>query len=105
MASQKFNSEFEHRYNNAISYSIADPKLREQVRQQAKEFVLPLYTSFHTRYVRTSAWYQHTVQRRFHRWKNENFAKNKSKYLKFHPDTLEEMLARFFGAEEDLATP
>ena len=75
----KFNAEFEAITAAAATYTVADPELRDALKAESKERLLPLYTQFVARY------------------RDVSFTKNLYKYLKYMPETVAEKMDRAFA--------
>ncbi|XP_011688419.1 PREDICTED: exocyst complex component 7 [Wasmannia auropunctata] len=60
------------------SYSVPDRRLREELRKELHEAIVPLYTSFHNKYRGTS------------------FSKNPAKYIKYTPDQITALINTFY---------
>ncbi|KYN03557.1 PREDICTED: exocyst complex component 7 [Cyphomyrmex costatus] len=60
------------------SYSVPDRCLREELRKELHEAIVPLYTAFHNKYRGTS------------------FSKNPTKYIKYTPDQISTLINTFF---------
>ncbi|PIK33786.1 hypothetical protein BSL78_29403, partial [Apostichopus japonicus] len=73
-----FNQDFEELYKTQKCYAIADRQLREFIRRDNKEFIIPQYTKFWNRYIQI------------------DFSKNKDKYIKYLPSDIEKMMDKFF---------
>ncbi|XP_049801364.1 exocyst complex component 7 isoform X1 [Schistocerca nitens] len=73
-----FNKEMEDIAKVQRSYSIPDVELRESLKRDNKEYILPKYNAFYERYC------------------NVQFTKNKEKYIKYDPAGVSEMIDRFF---------
>ncbi|KAJ8037144.1 Exocyst complex component 7 [Holothuria leucospilota] len=73
-----FNQDFEELFKTQKCYAIADSQLREFIRRDNKDFILPQYTKFWNRYIQTS------------------FTKNVEKYIKYNPQDIENMMDKFF---------
>ncbi|PIK53944.1 putative exocyst complex component 7 [Apostichopus japonicus] len=73
-----FNQDFEELYKTQKCYAIADRQLREFIRRDNKEFIIPQYTKFWNRYIQI------------------DFSKNKDKYIKYIPTDIEKMMDKFF---------
>ncbi|XP_013396537.1 exocyst complex component 7 [Lingula anatina] len=73
-----FNKEMEELRKIQKSYAIPDSELRENLKQDNKDFILPKYEMFWKKYV------------------NTNFTKNPEKYMKYTKDEVETMLDGFF---------
>jgi len=72
------NHEIEELFATQKHFFIADEELRNQMRQETKERIIPLYKQFIEKY------------------SSVNFTKNIGKYLRYSPETLEGMLNQFF---------
>jgi exocyst complex protein 7 len=75
---QSFNDEFSELYATQWRYLIADDELREQMRCEVINTVLPPYRIFFSKYA------------------NIDFSKNKTKYVRYTPEILQQMLNRLF---------
>lgn len=73
-----FNTEMEELLKIQRDWSLPDPLLRSRVRNDNVELIVPLYTTFHDLYGSLS------------------FTKNPEKYLKYTPDSLNQLLLTFF---------
>lgn len=60
------------------SYSVPDPRLREELRRELQRSIVPLYTSFYNKYRGTS------------------FTKNPAKYIKYTPEQVSALIETFF---------
>lgn len=75
-----FNKEFEEIRKSQIGYAIPDPDLREGLKRDNRDFILPKYTSF------------------FKKYANTNFAKHMDKYVKYSPQDLDRIMQTFFDS-------
>lgn len=75
-----FNKELEEIYRIQKSYAIPDPELRQSLKQENKNYILPMYQMFHDKYTRL------------------NFTKNPDKYIKYSVDDVGRMIDKFFDA-------
>ncbi|KAF2903735.1 hypothetical protein ILUMI_02443 [Ignelater luminosus] len=73
-----FNKELEDIAKVQRSYSIPDVELRESLKRDNKEYIIPKYNAFYELYS--------TIQ----------FSKNPDKYVKYKPDEISAMIDRFF---------
>ena len=73
-----FNSEIEEITATQKRYSIPDVELRESLKRDNKEYILPKYNSFYEKYV------------------NVNFSKNPEKYIKYTPAQVSGLIDSFF---------
>ncbi|KAL1128875.1 hypothetical protein AAG570_013409 [Ranatra chinensis] len=73
-----FNKEMEEIAKLQRGYSVPDVELRESLKRDNKEFILPKYNAFYDKYS--------TVP----------FTKNPEKYVKYSPDQVASMIDRFF---------
>lgn len=73
-----FNKELEEIIKVQRSYSIPDVELRESVKRDNKEYILPKYNAF------------------YEMFSNLNFTKNREKYIKFTPEQISASIDRFF---------
>ena len=67
-------------YRIQKSYAIPDAELRNGLKEENKEFVLPVYTAFLARY------------------KLANFTKNPEKYIKYTANDVSSFINKFFDA-------
>lgn len=74
---QVFNDEFTELYKTQIHYLIPDDELRNQIRRELVDLLLPRYQTF------------------FNKYTNTDFA-NKEKYMHYTPLQVEQMLNCFF---------
>ncbi|XP_012259118.2 exocyst complex component 7 [Athalia rosae] len=75
-----FTRELDEAAKSQRSYSVPDPRLREELRQALRHSLLPLYTVFHNKYRGTS------------------FSKNPAKHAKYTPDQVSSLIGMFFDA-------
>ncbi|CAG0879845.1 unnamed protein product [Darwinula stevensoni] len=73
-----FNREVEEIGRIQRHYSIPDPELRESLKRDNKEFILPAYQTFFDRYARLP------------------FTKNPAKYVKYSPVDISQLIDNFF---------
>ncbi|KAK6643351.1 hypothetical protein RUM43_004856 [Polyplax serrata] len=73
-----FNKEIEDISKIQHGYSIPDVELRESLKRDNKELILPKYNAFYERYSAT------------------NFSKNPEKYIKYTPAQVSALIDRFF---------
>ncbi|CAG0881649.1 unnamed protein product [Cyprideis torosa] len=73
-----FNKEIEELLRVQRGYSIPDPELRESLKRDNKEFILPKYQAFHEKYSAC------------------HFSKNKEKYVKYTPTSVSQLIDKFF---------
>jgi len=73
-----FNGEIEEITSTQKRYSIPDVELRESLKRDNKEYILPKYNSFYEKYV------------------NVNFTKNTEKYIKYTPAQVSGLIDSFF---------
>ncbi|KAK9502985.1 hypothetical protein O3M35_011654 [Rhynocoris fuscipes] len=73
-----FNKEMEEIAKLQRGYSIPDVELRESLKRDNKEYILPKYNAFYDRY------------------SNVPFTKNPEKYVKYTPDQVASLIDRFF---------
>jgi len=79
-----FNKEFESNYNEQKHYFIPDEELRKTIRSDTNAILLDQYKKFHDIYSQVP------------------FSKKQGEYVRYSPETLEEMLNKLFeGLEED----
>ncbi|XP_042219724.1 exocyst complex component 7-like isoform X2 [Homarus americanus] len=73
-----FNKEMEEMSKVQRSYSIPDRELRESLKRDNMEYILPKYQAFYDKYV------------------NVAFTKNTEKYIKYSPAAVSSMVDKFF---------
>lgn len=73
-----FNKEIEEISRLQRGYSIPDVELRESIKRDNKEYILPKYNTFYDKFSCL------------------NFSKNPEKYLKYAPEQVAALLDRFF---------
>lgn len=73
-----FNKEFQELYRLTRTYAVPDIELRIQLRDACKDEFLPHYQQFYNYYI------------------NQDFSKNKEKYVKYTPELLASMIDQFF---------
>lgn len=73
-----FNKEFQELYRLNRTYAVPDLELRTQVREDCKREFLSHYRQFYSYYT------------------NQDFSKNKEKYVKYTPELLASMIDQFF---------
>lgn len=73
-----FNTEFEELHQIQKTYAVPDTQLRDQLRSENVELILPLYTAFREKFASLP------------------FTKNPEKYIKYTVDEVEAMLKTFF---------
>lgn len=73
-----FNKELEEITKVQRGYSIPDVELRESLKRDNKEYIIPKYNRFYNVYSEV------------------NFTKNPEKYLKYKPDELGAVIDKFF---------
>ena len=73
-----FNREIEDIASTQKKYSIPDVELRESLKRDNKEYILPKYNSFYDKYV------------------NVQFSKNTDKYIKYSPAQVSGLIDSFF---------
>ncbi|KAK9888206.1 hypothetical protein WA026_000474 [Henosepilachna vigintioctopunctata] len=73
-----FNKEIEDISKVQRGYSIPDVQLRESIKRDNKELIIPKYNAFYNRYA------------------NIQFTKNIDKYIKHKPDEVSSIIDRFF---------
>lgn len=77
---QGFNKEIEDIFRVQKVYAIPDAELREALKKENKDFVLPFYETFLSKYG------------------NVKFTTNTEKYVKHNVGSLSHLLDRFFDA-------
>ncbi|XP_025081121.1 exocyst complex component 7-like [Pomacea canaliculata] len=75
-----FNKELEEIHRIQKAYAIPDPELRQQLIKENKEYMVPRYQMFYTKYSVLS------------------FTKNRAKYVKFDVQAVGKLLESFFDA-------
>jgi len=75
-----FNREMEDLALIQRAYSVPDAELRESLRRDNKEYILPKYAAFHDKYA------------------NVAFSRNPEKYVKYTPAMISSMIDCFFDA-------
>ncbi|XP_027056688.1 exocyst complex component 7-like [Pocillopora damicornis] len=73
-----FNTEFEELYQIQKTYAVPDTQLRDQLRGENVNLILPLYSSFRQKFA------------------NLPFTKNPEKYIKYSVEAVEVMMKKFF---------
>ncbi|KAL9956376.1 hypothetical protein ACROYT_G037843 [Oculina patagonica] len=73
-----FNTEFEELYEIQKTYAVPDTQLRDQLRNENMDLILPLYTAFRDKY------------------SSLPFTKNPEKYIKYTVEEVEVKLKSFF---------
>ena len=73
-----FNREIEEISSTQKRYSIPDVELRESLKRDNKEYILPKYNSFYEKYA------------------NVNFTSNVDKYIKYSPAQVSGLIDSFF---------
>ncbi|XP_019616758.1 PREDICTED: exocyst complex component 7-like isoform X2 [Branchiostoma belcheri] len=73
-----FNQEFDDIYRTQKGYAIPDHELRQSLRNDNKEFILPAYTAFREKY------------------EPMQFTKNPEKYIKYSAEEVSATIDRFF---------
>ncbi|CAL1548455.1 unnamed protein product [Lymnaea stagnalis] len=75
-----FNKELDEIYKVQKTYAMPDSELRATLIAENKEYMVPRYTLFFTKY------------------NNLNFTKNRGKYIKYQPSDVSTLLEKFFDA-------
>lgn len=73
-----FNKDFQELHRLNRTYAVPDLELRTQIREACKREFLPCYQQFYNYYI------------------NQDFSKNKEKYVKYSPELLEALIDQFF---------
>jgi exocyst complex protein 7 len=73
-----FTRELEEVAKCQRSYSVPDRRLREELRKELHEAIVPLYIMFHNKY------------------RGVPFSKNPAKYIKYTPDQISVLINTFF---------
>ena len=77
---QGFNKELEEVCRAQKVYAIPDVNLRESLKKDNKDFILPKYQTFYEKYTAI------------------NFTKNTDKYIKYTPVDVDNAISNFFDA-------
>ncbi|KAL6064896.1 exocyst complex component exo70 [Balamuthia mandrillaris] len=80
-----FNAEFDGLVANQKQYSMADKELAQQLKEDIKQSILPLYKAFIQRYDKSG------------------FSKNPGKYVRYHLQTVSDMIETSFREKGTLA--
>ncbi|KAG8201616.1 hypothetical protein JTE90_012687 [Oedothorax gibbosus] len=75
-----FNKEMEEITRTQKAYAVPDPELRETLKKDNKEFILPKYNMFYDKYI------------------DAGFTKNIEKYIKYTPIDVSNTIDKFFDA-------
>lgn len=75
-----FNKEFEAIYNTQMNYAIPDPELRQELKRENLQIVVPKYNLFYDKYDKVV------------------FTKNPHKYIKYNPDHVAQKISTFFDS-------
>jgi len=75
-----FNKEMEEITRTQKAYAVPDVELRESLKRDNKEFILPKYTMFYEKYI------------------DAGFTKNIDKYIKYKPSDISNTIDTFFDA-------
>ncbi|CAG2117166.1 unnamed protein product [Medioppia subpectinata] len=75
-----FNKEIEEIHRIQMSFAIPDLELRESLKQENKDYIIPKYKLFFEKYV------------------NMNFTKNIDKYIKYTPERVALIIDSFFDS-------
>ncbi|KAJ6216509.1 hypothetical protein RDWZM_007666 [Blomia tropicalis] len=75
-----FNKEFEAIHNAQMNYAIPDPELRDQLKRENVNLIVPKYNLFYDKYVVM------------------DFTKNVHKYIKYTPDHVAQKISSFFDS-------
>lgn len=75
-----FNKEFQELHRLNRTYAVPDQELRKQLRDACKSEFIRSYQQFYNYYV------------------NQDFSKNKEKYIKYSPELVASMIDEFFGS-------
>ena len=73
-----FTRELEEVAKCQRSYSVPDARLREELRKELQQAIVPLYTNFHNKY------------------RGISFSKNPAKYIKYTPEQISILIDTFF---------
>lgn len=77
---QNFNKAFEDIYRIQKAYSVPDPELKQSLKIENQNRILPLYESFLRKY------------------EDCGFTKNKEKYVKYRVEDIKRSMEQFFSA-------
>ncbi|GBO16903.1 Exocyst complex component 7 [Araneus ventricosus] len=75
-----FNKEMEEITRTQKAYAVPDVELRESLKRDNKEFIIPKYTMFYEKYI------------------DAGFTKNTDKYIKYTPQDISNVIDTFFDA-------
>ena len=75
---QAFNKEFEELSNTQRGFSVPDIELRESLKRDNKELILPKYQAFYDKY------------------SNVQFSKHSDKYIRYTPAHVSSYIDTFF---------
>ncbi|PRD27639.1 UNVERIFIED_CONTAM: Exoc7 [Trichonephila clavipes] len=75
-----FNKEMEEITRTQKAYAVPDVELRESLKRDNKEFIIPKYTMFYEKYI------------------DAGFTKNTDKYIKYTPQDISNTIDTFFDA-------
>ncbi|KAJ8681599.1 hypothetical protein QAD02_017391 [Eretmocerus hayati] len=73
-----FTREFEEAAKLQRNYTVPDGRLREELRKELRQSLVPLYTNF------------------YHKYRHTSFTKNPSKYIKYSPEQIATTIDTFF---------
>ncbi|XP_063971886.1 exocyst complex component 7 [Diachasmimorpha longicaudata] len=73
-----FSREFEESAKNQRTYSVPDARLRETLRRELQQSLVPQYSIFYNKY------------------RNTSFSKNPAKYIKYTPEQVTSLIKTFF---------
>jgi exocyst complex protein 7 len=73
-----FTREFEETAKLQRSYAVPDARMREELRKELCQSLVPIYTTFYQKY------------------RNTSFSKNPAKYIKYSPEQVVTTIDMFF---------
>ncbi|XP_011496854.1 PREDICTED: exocyst complex component 7 [Ceratosolen solmsi marchali] len=73
-----FTREFDEAAKFHRSYAVPDARMREELRKELRQSIVPTYTTF------------------YHKYKNTSFSKNPAKYVKYSPEQVSTAIDTFF---------
>ncbi|XP_014205358.1 exocyst complex component 7 [Copidosoma floridanum] len=73
-----FTREFEEAAKFQRTYAVPDGQLREELRNELRQSLVPIYTTF------------------YHKYRHTSFSKNPAKYIKFSPEQVATTIDTFF---------
>ena len=73
-----FTREFEEAAKFQRSYAVPDGRLREELRKELRQSLVPVYSTF------------------YHKYRHTSFSKNPAKYVKYSPEQVATAIDTFF---------